>query len=592
MIPDADLPVWTIRPNWRTPILERLEWLSDVLISRTGAEQRRAVRLSPRRSFEMLFNPFNGKRTFLDLLLHNVGSSEFMLPLFHDKAKLASGVVFGDDRLLFDTRWREFRVGDRLIVLGPDAYTFETVEIAAVDNNGVDLADELVYSWPKGTTVHPLRRARIADESNLGALTGSTGQATILFTLQLSNDYDPGADPAPTFEGKPIVVFPPNRVSSIDVGYSRIADTFDSQTGRAFTVDSAGRAFTSQQYNWMAEGREAQSELRKVFYRLQGKTKGVWMPSFNDDIILTESLDVTDTVVDFQRIGYTYAGGVKEGRDHLLFRGPAGEVQVAKINTTGAAPSPDEERVNLLTGVLYPQPVGRGLSFVTPARMDQDSIEITHHTDTDGACEANTVFRSYHDARVNPTPIYFPIPIAAMGTESCGEPEVGTECMPFFTGWFLKISMIPSIDTGVGAHVWCYHTLFQPHPTKGRYVNGFFEGPPIMYENGTPTEPYLGQNNLRGQLLRRQVSTTGRYDFYFYYQFPLSVFGDDITFNLHSQYPWAGGWPPPTFGGVMRAKFQIWDRPEVDYGIIGGAGDLWPQDYVMTIENIPSLSGA
>jgi hypothetical protein len=48
-------PVFLSRPNWKSGITERLEWQTDVMISETGAEQRRPVRTYPRRSIEASF---------------------------------------------------------------------------------------------------------------------------------------------------------------------------------------------------------------------------------------------------------------------------------------------------------------------------------------------------------------------------------------------------------------------------------------------------------------------------------------------------------------------------------------------------------
>lgn len=51
------LPVWTISPDWSDGITETLEWLTGLLASPIGAEQRFGLRLTPRRSFEMTFKP-------------------------------------------------------------------------------------------------------------------------------------------------------------------------------------------------------------------------------------------------------------------------------------------------------------------------------------------------------------------------------------------------------------------------------------------------------------------------------------------------------------------------------------------------------
>lgn len=44
-----NIPVWPIEPNWNEPVKETLEWLTDIMTSPTGAEQRRCLRKYPRK---------------------------------------------------------------------------------------------------------------------------------------------------------------------------------------------------------------------------------------------------------------------------------------------------------------------------------------------------------------------------------------------------------------------------------------------------------------------------------------------------------------------------------------------------------------
>ena len=44
--------LWQVEPDWTNGITETLEWKTDILQSYSGAEQRIARRLSPRRTFE------------------------------------------------------------------------------------------------------------------------------------------------------------------------------------------------------------------------------------------------------------------------------------------------------------------------------------------------------------------------------------------------------------------------------------------------------------------------------------------------------------------------------------------------------------
>lgn len=84
------LPVWSIPPNWQDGIGETLEWRTSVQASARGAEQRRGMRLSPRRSFEVTFTPRGPIRTLFDLFIMRAGGSEIYFPVWPDVCHLTA----------------------------------------------------------------------------------------------------------------------------------------------------------------------------------------------------------------------------------------------------------------------------------------------------------------------------------------------------------------------------------------------------------------------------------------------------------------------------------------------------------------------
>lgn len=409
-------PVWSIRPNWREGVLERLEWLTDVLSSTTGVEQRRALRLSPRRYVEITVNPTGNERSFLDLVLHKMGSDKWLFPLWWDQAKLESSVEAGDSRVDFDNNYREFLTGGTAL-LYKDAFTWEVISIADQDDDGLDLDVVLDSDWPKGTKVFPLRLARLSTDTTLDALTTTVGESVLLFQVLEPNDYLESAPADLTFEGMPVLTTPPNRSQTITTDHVRLSAERDNSTGIPYRVDPAGRAFQIQGHSWIKVGRQAQAEFRSFLYWLRGRQKALWLPSFNQDFVTSRASAPAATNLDIQKIGITYAGGVIPGRDVILVNGIPG-----RVTAIGAPQSAAEERLRIGAGLTGAVTAGKTGSFMSPSRLNQDTIELLHHADSDGPMECSLTFQSFNNARDASGIIYHPIPVSTMNSIACGEP--------------------------------------------------------------------------------------------------------------------------------------------------------------------------
>ena len=452
---DIDLPVWSIPPNWSTPVTERLEWLTDVLQSRSMSEQRRAIRLTPRRFFEFKINPVGRVRSYFDQFAHRIADERMLLPIWHDKGKLTEASPEGDVSLEFDAEFMEFTDGG-LALLWADPFNYEVVEIDMASSSGLQLTSGVQADWPKGSTIYPLRRAYLDPEISLSNLTSRVGESTLSFMLDTDNPYDPGVEALPVYDGYPVTMLEPNRMDSLNQQFMRVMEELDNRIGRVRRVDENPRSFQTQFYNWKARGREEHHKLRQTLYRLNGRQKGVWMPSFNHDIVLAGNVGPSQGFLDIERIGYSTLGGAIAGRDRLMIRDNDGEQKIVRVNSS-ANQTATVERLALSAPAGFTADKERPGSFLSLVRLDQDIIEITHHTDSMGICEVSAAFRSFNGARVAPTILIQPPVEAVMGDVPCGHSSM-VPCAPqYFNGWDYEISLRRTFtrwDSANGLYIW------------------------------------------------------------------------------------------------------------------------------------------
>ncbi len=573
MVADSLLPVWSIRPNWKDGILERLGWLTDVLPSTYGVEQRRALRVSPRRSFEINFNFVNEERSYFDLWLHRLGSQELMLPLFHDKGRLSAAIVGGATAIPFDTTNREFAVGELAIITGDDPFIYSKVTILAMTDAGITVGPgEVAQAWAKGSAIYPLRRARMSQESAASALTSRVGQATLEFQLNQGNEIADEGVWGTLYNTYPVLLDKPNWREVRDLSFIRNSLLLDNEHGLTHLGDDAGRAFTVDVHSRLIRGRAEHKAFRQFLYRLRGQQGAIWVPTFNRDFTLSQPSLFTDSKLVVKTIGYAYTGGAVSGRRHVLLSNGA----MKEITAVGTAPSPTEERLNTSTtiggiGLL----AGSYGSFMDTCRLAQDDIEITHHTDTDGLAECNLAFRSFRDERVPPAITRIIIPDTDPVQATCGTPAVEeADCAIFDTGFYSQLIF----DWDLGSAV----SVNQPY----RNVTYFRGGINILYHD---TSDGLGTQRLGTGGTKLGITDT----------IPVG-FGGRVT------DPWAGG-PPDhiemlvqfnvgSFGAgtkLGRVSFKLPnENPIVLTCTFGTAGvptttitlsNLWPRDYEFSV---------
>lgn len=575
MTADADLPVWTIKPNWDEGVTERLSWLTDVLASTYGTEQRRALRLSPRREFEMKFNPVDQVRSYFDLWLHRMGSFEFMVPLFHDSGRMTAAAAIGAVTIFLDTTYREFEADGFAILIGDDPFTFDKVSISAVAADRLTVTG-VTQAWPAGTRVHPLRRSRLSDESQAAAITNRVGEATLQFQLNQANDIDDEGVWDTIYAGYPVIENAPNRRENIDLTFNRNTLLLDNDLGLRVLNDDAGRAFTLQVDNRMMTGRAEHWAFRQMLYRLRGQQGGIWLPTFNRDIELSRAALTTDNFINIKKIGYAYTGGRIDGRDHIML--PGGHCSA--ISSLGGAPTAAEEHLALSAPLGTAWPAGTFASFMDVCRLASDDIEIKHHTDTDGVAESNLSFRSFRDPRTPPSVIDSPIPSVSKVFAMCGAPAVEeSSCVPAFeTGMWGEFVIRTDIGTDTPViFPWSWSMTL----SRGGVVQGGISAADSAYTtyHGGRADafalPYIPMIGWESKFLTPDIAVPLGEDGFA--DDPFAA-GDPDMLHINIQWPYTDWILHGTGVAIMGIKFHRIGGGTIDFGEIPIVG-LFPSSY-------------
>lgn len=393
-----DLPVFSILPNWKNGITERLSWLTDVIPSETDAEQRRSVRRNARRSFEAEFLRTLSQKTRLDTFFVGVGVAQFMVPIWHEQVKMnegidmeASGVTFPDG----DFYLREFRKGDLVFVNDGDPDKYDILQVGDTEENRFSWAFPPPRAWPHGTRIWPMRVARMSQPPQMSNVTEAT--ATVQALFDIVEPYYIPASWGGSVGSEPLFRFIPNRATPIGVEYGRKSFVLDNQSGAQAITDHGRYTHTTTRVDVRAKGRARVYAVRQFLQAARGRARHFQAPTFMADLVplgdivagdqlLIRPQGFVQTMARPQPIRLRLSFQFKN-ESPTLYATILSATPIYKMNANGEAASPLQivaEAFNLDT--VLPNIDLRDLeriSFLCETRFDQDTFELHHHNNAD-----------------------------------------------------------------------------------------------------------------------------------------------------------------------------------------------------------------
>jgi hypothetical protein len=384
---------WSV--DWGAGVLERLEWATDVLTSYRGEEQRRALRLGPRKALEFSVMASGNQRRILESALWNWGARVWAVPVWWDGTEATAPVNLGDTTVALDTTTRDFQPEGLAMLLGATAVDFEVAEVLAVNATSITLKRPTTRAWPTGTMVYPARAARLDPSVTLDRFTGDTSTARLRFLATEPDVWTASAGPA-THRGYPVLEVRPNWTSEPQLALERKLNILDTVTGTRRVVDEAQQPNASQAMRWTFTSRAEIDAWRQRLHAMRGKHGAAWVPTWAQDLELVATVGDAELGISVAALGYTRYLQLDPNRRDIRVELANGAILYRRI-TGSTELSATVERLNIdaaLGLTVQPSDVV-AISWMMLARQESDAAELAWWTGE--VVDAAGTFRSFRN---------------------------------------------------------------------------------------------------------------------------------------------------------------------------------------------------
>lgn len=375
-------------PNWRNSVLERLEWLTDVIEAFDRTEERTALRSAPRRSLEYAVLLQGQAAARLEAALWGGPAPQWLLPIWTDPQLLAAELPSGATSIPATTAGYDFADGGQAVLWRDDA-THEAVTIDTVTADALTLASPTTTTWAAGARLYPARPARLSPEIRLARPTAGILRGVLSFELEPAS-Y-PAAPDATLYRGVEVNTRSPNRIPDVPTGYDSKAERIDYALGAVAVDDLAGLPALRRSYEYLLRDRAAIAAWRGWLHARTGRAAAFWHPQWQLDLEQTAGLAAAGTVLHV-RAGAAARYALAPGRQDLALLHADGTWYFRRI--LSATPAGDEELLELDAALGIDTQPGdfRLITYLTLVRLEADAIEIAWHTA--GIAKSTVEYRS------------------------------------------------------------------------------------------------------------------------------------------------------------------------------------------------------
>ena len=367
--------IFAFSPDWSDSVVERYEWLTQVIEADDGTERRNRLRTNPRRSIEYRVLIDSDDKRWLEGYLWDWKARLFSIPIWTDCVRTTALTPIGD--FVIDVEFTDntsFKVGGVAIFV-IDQQTTEAVEIASIGATSLTLVRATLQEWPSGTRIYPALVGRMTEDQSLTQPTADIDVASFKFNF-VDNEAITAVDAPTIYLGDSVLEKVPNRAEDLDVTYQSKYGLLDFGISPAFVDDRQGFPDIVTKFNFADEGREDIWFWKEWLHARAGKHTPFWISSQSQDFIALETIDSTDAGIVVRDYEYRNLYDFNVGKRDIAIFSTTGLVFYRRI-VSAVSTIPGEELIGIDSplGTTIPLAQIKQISFLHPSRLDVDGIE-------------------------------------------------------------------------------------------------------------------------------------------------------------------------------------------------------------------------
>jgi len=374
------LVLFPVRPE--IPYRETLSFLTDIIRSDDGSEQRIAVRKNPRQLFE--WNVALDTGTFdqsrVNTLLFDWQGRVWGVPIWHEQTKLTAAASSGVTSFTVDsTADADYRVGGLFLVY-TDAQTFDVLEVSATTATTITAATASGASHAVNAVVCPLRTGVM--ESNVASSRYPTLDQTlrVLFRVK-DNEANIGDTSAFSSYNSKVLLDGCNVMRGATVPENFITNLaiLDNNTGQVYQNPIWSRGKRSSSLTLSAHTKAEVWDTRQLFHALRGRQVSFYLPTFAKDLLPDNDLTSGSPDLDIVNVGYVGFTQDRQPKDRLWIRLNDGTTYTRRVLSSATTSA---TRETLTLDANWPSNISQAsidrISFLEEVRLDSDEIEVLH----------------------------------------------------------------------------------------------------------------------------------------------------------------------------------------------------------------------